>query len=252
MHLEEFAEGNSFIHRLDPRIKFLTIIPFVFIIAMMKGIEGPLAALAICIFLTALARLNLKKLFIRLLTVNVFIIFLWIFLPFSYHGEAVFQIGSLTATKEGFMHVLSITLKSNAIVLMTIAILGTSEVFTLAHALIHLKIPRKLVLLFFFFYRYITVLHAEYIKLKKAMRIRCFKSKSNIHTYRTFAYLAGMLFVRSFDRSNRIYNAMLCRGFKNNFPLASHFELNKTDIAFGLGMIIIMFFFVKMFVVSLI
>ncbi len=252
MHLEEFAEGNSLIHRLDPRVKFLTIVPFAFIIAMMKGIDGPLAALAISVFLAAIAKLTLKKLFIRLLTVNVFIAFLWLFLPFGYPGEAVFHLGSLVATKEGFLHVLSITLKSNAIVLMTIVILGTSEVFSLAHALIHLKVPRKLVLLFFFFYRYITVMHLEYIKLKKAALIRCFKPKSNVRTYRTFAYLAGMLFVRSSDRSNRIYNAMLCRGFKNNFPLSSHFDLNKTDIAFGLGMIIIMLFFVKMFGFSLI
>jgi cobalt/nickel transport system permease protein len=247
VHLEEFAEGNSFIHRLDPRVKFFTILPFVFIIAFMRDIEGPLAALIISLVLAGLARLNLKKLLMRLLAVNVFIAFLWLFLPFSIPGEALFQIGFLTATREGVMHVLSITLKSNAIVIMTIAILGTSEVFTLAHALLHLKAPKKLVLLFFFFYRYITVLHTEYIKLKKAMQIRCFKPHSNMHTYRAFAYLIGMLIIRSFDRSNRIYNAMLCRGFKNNFPLASHFKLNKTDIAFFLGMIILMLLLVKTF-----
>lgn len=247
MHLEEFAEGSSFLHRLDPRVKFLTIIPSVFIIAAMKTIAGPLAALIICLFLVALARLDLKKLFIRLLTVNIFIAFLWIFLPFSYPGEVFFQIGSLTATKEGFIHVLSITLKSNAIVLLTIAILGTSEVFTLAHALIHLKTPRKLVLLFFFFYRYLTVIHDEYIKMKKAIAIRCFKPRSDFHTYRTFAYLVGMLIVRSFERSHRIYNAMLCRGFKHNFPLMSHFELKKTDIAFAVIMIIVFFSLVTIF-----
>ncbi len=252
MHLEEFAEGNSFIHRLDPRIKFLTILPLVFIIAAMSGVEGPLAALVMSVVFVVIAKLNLKKLLLRLLAVNVFIAFLWLFLPFSYHGEALFQIGFLTATREGVMHVLSITFKSNAIVIMTIAILGTSEVFSLAHALLHLRAPQKLVLLFFFFYRYITVLHTEYIKLKKAMLIRCFKPHSNMHTYRTFAYLVGMLIIRSFERSNRIYNAMLCRGFKNNFPLASHFELNKVDIAFLLCMIIVMLLLVKTFGLSIV
>ncbi len=246
MHLEEFSEGGSFIHRLDPRAKFVAIIPSVFIIAAMKTITAPLAALIISLFLVLLARLNLRKLFVRILTVNVFIAFLWIFLPFSYHGEALFQIGSLTATKEGFKQVLSITLKSNAIVFLTIAILGTSGVFALAHALIHLKTPKKLVLLFFFFYRYITVMHDEYIKMKKAIAIRCFKPKGNFHTYRTFAYLVGMLIIRSFDRSHRIYNAMLCRGFRNNFPLMSHFELKKTDVIFGIIMITGFFLFIIM------
>lgn len=251
MHLEEFAEGNSFIHRIDPRVKFLTITPFVFIIAAMKGVEGPLCALIVALIIAIFARLNLQKLFIRLLAVNVFIVFLWFFLPFSYSGEALFKIGFLTASREGVMHALSITLKSNAIVIMTIAILGTSEVFKLAHALIHLKIPRKLVLLFFFFFRYIAVIHTEYNKLRKAMLIRCFRQRSNIHTYRTFAYLAGMLIIRSFDRSTRIYHAMLCRGFKHNFPIISHFKLNKTDIVFSAGMITSMLLFVKMFEVSL-
>ncbi len=247
MHLEEFAEGGSFIHKLDPRAKFLAIIPSVFIIAAMKTITAPLAALIISLFLVLLARLDLRKLFVRLLTVNVFIAFLWIFLPFSYHGEALFQIGSLAVTKEGFMHVLSITLKSNTIVILTIVILGTSGVFSLAHALIHLKVPKKLVLLFFFFYRYITVMHDEYIKIKKAIAIRCFKPKSNFHTYRTYAYLVGMLIVRSFDRSQRIYNAMLCRGFRNNFPLMSHFELKRADIFFCILMITSFFSLIVIF-----
>ncbi len=247
MHLEEFAEGNSFIHKLDPRVKFLTVIPSVFAIAAMKTIAAPIAALIVCLILVILSRLDLKKLIIRLITVNVFIFFLWIFLPFSYPGEAFFQIGNLIATKEGLLHVLSITLKSNAIVLLTIVILGTSEVFSLSHALIHLKLPRKLVLLFFFFYRYITVMHDEYVKMKKAILIRCFKPKSNLHTYKTYAYLIGMLIIRSFERSQRIYNAMLCRGFKNNFPIISHFELKKIDIAFGIAMIIIFFSLIAVF-----
>lgn len=238
MHLEEFAEGNSFIHRLDPRMKFLTVIPSVFVVATMKTITAPFVALFICLILVILARLNIKKLFIRLVTVNVFILFLWIFLPFSYVGEAYFQVGDLTATREGLLHVLSITLKTNVIVLITVAILGTSDVFSLAHALIHLKMPRKLVLLFFFFYRYITVMHGEYIKIKRAISVRCFKPKSNFHTYRTYAYLVGMLIIRSIERSQRIYNAMLCRGFRNNFPIISHFQLKKIDIAFGTVIII--------------
>ena len=241
MHLEEFAEGSSFLHRLDPRVKFLAIVPYVLVIAIMPGQTGPFAALLVSTLLTALARIDMKKLLSRLVAVNVFIFLLWVFIPFSYPGEAVFQIGPLTATREGILYALSITLKTNAIVLATIAILGTSEVFSLAHALIHLKVPDKLVHLFFFFYRYISVLHEEYSRLKNAMLIRCFRSGTNMHTYRTYAYLVGMLIVRSYERSQRIYQAMLCRGFKGRFPVASHFRLGKVDVAFGLSMAVITF-----------
>ncbi len=121
----------------------------------------------------------------------------------------------------------------------TIAILGTSEVFSLAHALVHLKVPLKLVYLFFFFYRYISVMHEEYSRLKKALAVRAFKPKTNLHTYKTYAYLVGMLIVSSFDRSQRIYNAMLCRGFKGKFPIVSHFNLRRKDVVFGFMMFII-------------
>ncbi|GBE03087.1 energy-coupling factor transporter transmembrane protein EcfT [bacterium BMS3Abin08] len=236
MHLEEFAEGNSFLHRLDPRVKFLTIIPYILVIAIMHGQKGPLAALAFSTLLVALARLDMKKLINRLVVVNVFVFLLWAFIPFSYPGETVFHIGPLTATREGMLYTLSITLKTNAIVLATIAILGTSEIFSLAHALVHLKVPDKLVPLFFFFYRYISVLHGEYGRLRNAMIIRCFRAGTNMHTYRTYAYLVGMLIVKSYERSQRIYQAMLCRGFKGRFPVMTHFRLRKGDVVFGLSM----------------
>jgi cobalt/nickel transport system permease protein len=233
MHLEEFAEGNSFFHRLDPRVKFITAIPYIFVIAVMQGTKGPFLALMISLLMAALSRLSLKKLIGRLIVVNTFILLLWIFLPFSYPGDTVFYIGSLKATREGFIYALSITLKANAIVLATIAILGTSEVFSLAHALVHLKVPNKLIHLFFFFYRYISVLHEEYTRLRNAMLIRCFRPKTDMHTYKTYAYLVGMLIVKSYDRSQKIYNAMLCRGFMGKFPIVSHFELKRADLFFG-------------------
>ncbi len=239
MHLEEFAEGTSIFHKLDPRIKFITFIPYIFVIAIMKGLTGPLVALIFSIIMIFLSRLTLRKIISRLFVVNAFIVLLWIFIPFSYPGDVIFRLGPFTATHEGMIFVLSITLKANAIVIATIAILGTSEVFSLAHALVHLKVPLKLVYLFFFFYRYISVMHEEYSRLKKALAVRAFKPKTNLHTYKTYAYLVGMLIVSSFDRSQRIYNAMLCRGFKGKFPIVSHFNLRRKDVVFGFMMFII-------------
>ncbi len=237
MHLEEFAEGASLLHRLDPRVKFITLMAFILLTAVVKGLGLPLYALAVSTVLVAVARLPLRKLVNRLAVVNIFVLLLWIFIPFSYPGKELFSLGPLTVSQEGLLYVLSITMKTNAIVLATIAILGTSEIFSLAHALVHLRMPEKLVHLFFFFYRYISVLHEEYIKLKRAMTVRCFTPGTNMHTYRSFAYLVGMLLVRSYERSQRIYQAMLCRGFDGRFPLIRHFALTGKDIIFCILMV---------------
>ncbi|KJR39996.1 cobalt ABC transporter, inner membrane subunit CbiQ [Candidatus Magnetoovum chiemensis] len=202
---------------------------------MVKTPTIPLISLIIGIIFAINARLALKTLMQRLLTVNVFILIIWLFLPFSYNsgGETLlFKIGGFNIYKETLLYTLTITIKTNALVILTITILGTSELFSLAHAMVHLKIPVKLVYLFFFSYRYITLLHEEHTRMKKAVRIRCFKAKTNIHTYKTYAYLVGVLIIKSCDRAERIYKAMLCRGFNNKFPIAVHFYLKPSDYIF--------------------
>lgn len=236
MHLEEFAEGSTFLHRLDPRVKFITASPFIMAVSVMGGLRGPVFALFVSSLLALAARLHPKKLLGRLAAVNLFVLVLWLFLPFSVEGKTIFSIGQLRASSEGVLLVLSITLKTNAIVLATVSVFGTSEVFSLAHALVHLRAPGKLIHLFFFFYRYISVLHEEYLRLRRAMRLRGFKPATNMHTYRTFAYLVGMLIVRSHERSEGIYRAMLCRGFKDRFPVMRHFGLTPKDVLAGAGM----------------
>ena len=133
-------------------------------------------------------------------------------------------------------YALAITIKSNAIVLSVMALLATSTVFTLVHALRHLYLPDKLVNMFFFTYRYFQVIHQEYLRLRSAMKIRCFRPRTNRHTYRSIAYLMGMLLVRSFDRSDRVQQAMLCRGYNGQFWVLDHFHLHRIDYQFALTM----------------
>ena len=182
----------------------------------------------------------------RLLVVNFFIIFLWLTLPFSINGEPLFSFVHLKYSWQGFIYTFCITLKANAIFLFTISILGTTEIFSLAHALAHLKVPKKLIHLFFFFYRYISVLHGEYEKLLSASKIRAFSPTTSLHTWKTYSYLAGMLFVRSYERSQRVYQALILRGFKGEFPLISHFRMRKEDFLFAFSMLGVIVFLLRM------
>ena len=147
----------------------------------------------------------------------------------------VFHIGILQASREGIYQALLITLKSNSILLMVTAMLGTSQIFSLVHALSHLHVPDKLVHLFFFCFRYIHVIDDEYHRLLKAMKIRGFHPGTNVHTYRSYSYLLGMLLVRSFDRSRRIMQAMKLRGFRNKFYILHHYEMKSCDYVMALS-----------------
>jgi cobalt/nickel transport system permease protein len=240
MHIDNFATGDSLLHRLDPRVKIVVAVLFSVVVALADNHACLAVAASVAITLLFIARLSFKQVLIRLLAVNTFILFLWLFLPFTYGGEELFSIGPLHATREGIDYALLITIKSNSIVLCLIALIATIPVITLGHALSHLRVPDKLIHLFFFTVRYLQVLHLEYDRLRDAMKIRGFRPRSNLHTYRSLAYLIGMLLIKSFDRAERIRKAMVCRGFQGKFYLLSHFELKRRDVTmFVLMMLLI-------------
>jgi cobalt/nickel transport system permease protein len=229
MDIEEFALGKSFVHDLDPRVKIVATFLFSLVVAINTHIPTAAAAMVFPVILILAARISIKRVLWRLAVVNTFVLCLWLFLPFTYQGEVLFSFGPLEVHKEGLLAALLITLKSNTILLTVIALLGTSKVFSLVHALSHMWVPDKLVHLFFFCFRYIHVIHEEYHRLVTAMKIRGFKPGTNLHTYRAYAYLVGMLLVRSFDRSGRIFAAMKCRGFRGRFYILHHHEMKKSD-----------------------
>ena len=229
---EQFASGDSFVHRLDPRMKIITAFTYAVVVALSSEFSALLAALAVSMVLIALARLPMRKVLYRLMVVNGLTLFLWIFLPFTYQGEVWFTLGPLQGTREGVSFALQITVKCNAILLALIALLATTPIVTLGHAMGQLRIPDKVVQLFLFTYRYIHVIFQEYDRLRNAMRARGFVPRTNMHTYRSYAYLVGMLLVRSYDRAERIHKAMLCRGFQGRYHALGQFSVTRSDVAY--------------------
>lgn len=234
---EKFSEGDSPLHRLDPRVKIIVALFFSVIVAVTDKYISLWGALFLAVAAVAVARLKTKEIISRLLVVNSFIFLLWLMLPFTFPGKNIYTLGSLGISQEGIKYALLITIKSNSIILAGIALLSTSSIFNLVHALRHLHFPDKLTQLFFFSYRYIYTIHSEYIRLNNALKIRGFKPQTNLHTYKTYAYLVGMMLVRSYDRSKRVYDAMLCRGFKGKFWTLNHFVFKKSDFIAGIVMI---------------
>jgi len=235
---EEFVDGVSIIHRLDPRIKILAAFLFSFVVAVSSSWRLLSLSFIFSAAIIGMAGIRPGRLVRRLMVVNGFILFLWLFLPFTYPGRTIFSLGPLHATSEGVRYALLITIKSNVIILACIGLLATSSIFSLVHALSHLRMPDKLIQIFFFNYRYIHVLHLEYQRMKNSMKARCFKPKTNLRTYRTFAYLVAMLLLKSYDRAERVYKAMLCRGFKGRYHVLEHFALTPSDVVIG-GMMFI-------------
>ena len=230
MALQEVTSSRSVVQRLDPRVKLVVAVAFSVVVAVSHHfvILTWASVLALCI--VVLTRVPAKELFRRLVPVNLFVVFLWIFLPFTVDGQGLFSIGPLVGSYEGVLYAAEISIKSNIIVAVLIALVASTSIFTLGQALHELKAPKKIVHLFFFTYRYIHVIHREYVRLLNAMKIRGFRPKTNIHTYKTFAFLVGMLLVRSSERAERVYRAMLCRGFRGKLYSLHLFSMTTMDV----------------------
>jgi cobalt/nickel transport system permease protein len=236
---EPFATGESLIHRIDPRIRIVFACTYCFVVAFSRRFPVLLAAVAISSALMGLSGLSLKAVGKRLLLVNGLVLFLWAVVPLTYGGEPFFQIGRLSVSRAGVLLSAQMTLKSNAILLAFIALIATMTSATLGYALKKLAVPQKIIHLLLMNYRYVFVIEQEYQRLIRAAKIRGFRPKTDLHTYRTYAYVIGMLLVRAASRAQRVHQAMLCRGFNGRFFSLQKFTTGSNSWIFSLVMTII-------------
>jgi cobalt/nickel transport system permease protein len=236
MFEETFAQGNSFVHRLDPRVKALAAFGFAMTVAVADRPAALVPAMAVAVALVLASRLPVRAVAGRLAVVNGFVLFLWLMLPFTYPGEPLFHIGPLAASRGGVEYALLITVKSNTIVLACIALLSTTHLVDMGRALSRLRVPDKLVHVLLFMLRYLGEAWREYQLLSTAMKLRSFRPRTTLHTYRSYANMMGMLLVSSYSRAEAVYGAMLCRGFSGKFHSTDDFQMTGRDILFGASM----------------
>jgi len=229
---EPFASGNSIIHRIDPRFRVAAAIFFSFSVALCYQFKPLIAALAISFVSVLLSGVGLKNVFKRLIIVNGFILLFWIVLPLTYKGKIVYSLGPVHVYMAGILFAAKITIKSNAILLVLISFIATMTFATLGHTLGRFKLPEKLIFLLMITYRYIFVIQQEYEKIISSIKIRAFKPKTTLHTYKTFAYIIGMLLIRASERADRVYNAMRCRGFKGTYYSLTDFKADAKSWIF--------------------
>jgi len=218
---------------VDPRMRLLVAAAMSVVIAVVDRFDALGIAAAAVVAGYLLSGLS-PGVFRRLVPLNVVMLMLLVVLPLTTAtaGKPLWQFGPLAWSQEGLLLAAMTALKGNLIVLTLIVLLGRLDAVTLGHAMNHLHVPDKLTHLLLFTVRYLDVLHAEYLRLRAAMKMRAFRPRMSRHTYRTFGFLAGMLLIRSFNRAERIVAAMKCRGFRGRFYLFDHFHFSWYDLPF--------------------
>ncbi len=243
MHINAFDHyhfHDSLIHRLDARVKVLVTVGFILSNALLP--DGSWLAFGIAWFVLLwandLSHLGLDYTFKRSFIILPFVVvaFTAIFSPL---GEplAKWELGFVTLipTDLGVIRFFSILVRSWVSVQMAILLVATTQFPDLIHAFEHLRLPRVLTTIIAFLYRYLFVLTDEALRLIRARDARSAGLPGQKRggklgwRARVTGSMVGQLFTRSYERSDRIYNAMLARGYAGHLRTLNPHAMQKRD-----------------------
>ena len=227
-----FPGEAPFLCGIDPRFRIVVATAYAIALAVIQSLPAACLGVVFAFAFLLLARPNPGATCKRLAIINIFIVFLWISVPLTMGGDSIAALGPFHVSRAGIFLALLVALKCNAIAFVFIALVAPITISVLAHSLERLRFPTKLVFLLLFAYRYIYVIEEEWKRLYTAAKLRGFRPKTNVRTYGVLANMLGMVFVHSFERSARVYEAMQLRGFCGKFRSIATFQSRLRDFVF--------------------
>jgi cobalt/nickel transport system permease protein len=212
-----YRHSDSVVHRAPAEVKLVCLVVFVLaVVATPREMFWPFAIYAAIIVLTwRLARVPLRWVLPRMLIEAPFLV-LAVLLPFSEGGQRVDVVG-LQLSVSGLWAAWGIVIKGTLGVAAALAFAATTSSTELPMALSRLGVPAVVTSVLVLMIRYIDLLAAEAGRMRMA-RIARGDSPRALHQARAIATAIGALFLRSYERGERVYAAMLSRGFDGRAP----------------------------------
>jgi len=228
--LEQLAAGSTCIHRLNPLVKLLAAA--VFIATVVSFNRYALGRLTPYIFypalLMAISETPYTMLFKRFLIALPFCLFAGIS-NIIFDRNTALIIGGLTISR-GVISFFSILFKTWLCVMAVLILVSVTRFSELTNEMRRLRLPQIFITMFELTYRYIGVLLNEAYSMSTAYSLRSLNRKGI--EMRDMGSFAGQLLIRSFDRAERVYNAMKCKGYiLQNTPQGKSI-LTLNDIVF--------------------
>jgi len=238
--IDEYSELDSVIHNLDPRTKLIACLTFIIFVVLTPVTNWQVFICYFCVIaaLLMISKLPLIHILKRSLVIFPFVFMIAIFIPFFKQGETAgsYNIGwwQISVTYSGLLILANIISKAWLCILSLILLSSTTKLADLLKGLKQLHVPHIIVLILSFMYRYIFVLMDEMMRMKQARDSRNFGG-SRLHQLRTIGNMIGTLFIRSYERGERVYSAMLARGFNGEMRTLKTLKLGRNDVYFSIS-----------------
>jgi cobalt/nickel transport system permease protein len=212
-----YLPGASLVHRLSPQCKLVAALGFVILVVLTPPQHIWAFALyaALLAAVAAVARVRAGLIARRMLIEVPFVLFA-VAMPFLTPGERI-EVAGLQLSVAGLWSAWNVLAKASLGVVTSILLAATTELRMLLLGLERLRLPSLLVQIMTFMVRYSDVILAEMHRMRIARTARGFESR-DIRGLPVLARSAGTLFIRSYERGERVHLAMLSRGYTGQLP----------------------------------
>ncbi|MDY7041860.1 MAG: cobalt ECF transporter T component CbiQ [Chloroflexota bacterium] len=236
--IDKYSDLDTFFHRLDPRTRILATLAFILAVMVTPPTAKPAFALYVALIggLVLLAQLPPLHVLKRSAVIVPFVLMVAIFIPFMGQGEVAgsynLWLWRVSITYDGLLVLWNVIAKSWLSILGLILLSSTTPFPDLLRGLERLGVPRVMVMILSFMYRYIFVMTDEVLRMQRARDSRGF-GEGRLRQMRTVGNMIGILFIRSYERAERVYGAMVARGFDGKVRTLSELRFGRADLGFG-------------------
>ncbi|MFJ4472754.1 cobalt ECF transporter T component CbiQ [Streptomyces sp. NPDC089424] len=230
-----YRAASSPVHALPPHTKLAAVFAFVVVVVSTpREAMWAFAAYAVLLATVAvIARVPALFLAKRLLIEVPFVAFA-VLLPFVAEGERVEVLG-MSLSVSGLWGAWNVLAKGTLGVAASVLLAATTELRELLLGLERLKLPPLLVQIASFMIRYGDVITDEMRRMRIARESRGFEARGLRH-WGVLAKTAGALFIRSYERGERVHLAMVSRGYSGVMPVIDEVTASRAQWSYALAL----------------
>jgi cobalt/nickel transport system permease protein len=226
------GDPQSPIHRLDPRAKLIGLagVTLVAVSTPLGAWPAYVACAATLIVVAALARIHPRTVWSRIKVVLPLVLFVAVFVPFVRKGDPV-DLGPVTVSEQGLATFATVSAKAILGTCSAVLLGATTSFPDVLHALERLRAPRLLILIAAFMYRYLFVIVDEVSRMRAALAARGYAPRHALQAA-AIGRVATALFLRTYERAERVHLAMVARGWTQTMPRLNVLAYTRADAIF--------------------
>ena len=234
--LDQYSDRDSLIHRLDPRTKLITSLGLVTVVVLTPPDRWFAYAVYFLVLaaLVIISKVPVGYVIKRSLLIMPFVLMIAIFIPFFKEGEVAgsynIWMWQLSVSHSGLEVLRNIIIKAWLSIVSLTILSATTRMPDLLKGLERLKVPKIIVMILSFMYRYIFLVVDEAMRMKQARDARGYGGRW-LGQARIIGQMIGTLFLRSYERPERVYLAMTARGFTGEIVWSGRLSWQFRDLA---------------------